>query len=260
MILIRMGNKRKIISKIAKHFPEHKMRIELFFGAGGSYFYLPKPKYSILNDADDDVTNLYLCIQNNIEELKKQIEILPVTESLINYWKENRETEPIRKAIRFLFLSNFTYMGKGDTLRLGLDNSKKSILKNLYKTFEYIKHSKITCCDFRDVIRKISFSDTVLKKDDAFVYLDPIYHETEHNYSVKNWTKQDTIDCLDLMFNSDLKCAMSEFDHPFVIEEAIKRNLNVIIIGERRNLKNRKVEILITNYKLNVKPQHLINF
>jgi len=30
-----------------------------------------------------------------------------------------------------------------------------------------------------------------------------------------------------------------------------QRNLNVIIIGERQNLKNRRTEILVTNYKNN---------
>ena len=43
---------------------------------------------------------------------------------------------------------------------------------------------------------------------------------------------------------------MSEFEHPFIIEQAKQtKGSNIIKIGERNNLKNRKVEILITNYK-----------
>ena len=42
---------------------------------------------------------------------------------------------------------------------------------------------------------------------------------------------------------------MSEFNHPFILEQAKERNLNVITIGERQNLKNRRTEILITNYE-----------
>ena len=56
---------------LAKYFPKHRMRIELFFGAGGSFFYLPEPKYAIVNDLDDDVTNLYLTIQNHLERLRE---------------------------------------------------------------------------------------------------------------------------------------------------------------------------------------------
>jgi DNA adenine methylase len=42
---------------------------------------------------------------------------------------------------------------------------------------------------------------------------------------------------------------MSEFDNEFILNQAKERNLNVYIIGERQNMKNRKTEILITNYK-----------
>ena len=250
MILTRMGNKRKIIKEVSKYFPDHKLRIELFFGAGGSYFYTPKPKYAILNDLDDDVINLYLILQNRKLELIKEIELVPISQSLIAHWKNNQETEPIKKAIRFLFLSNFTYLGKGDTMRLGLDNAKNSILKNIEATFDYLKHAKITCMDFRQVLSKISFSEKLNPKKNCFVYLDPNYLNTEHTYKVPEWTEKDTSDCLDIMINCGIRCAMSEFNHPFVIAEALKRGLNIITIGERKNIKNRKVEILITNYSI----------
>jgi len=40
----------------------------------------------------------------------------------------------------------------------------------------------------------------------------------------------------------------SEFDHPFILEQARQRGLNIHVIGERQNMKNRRVEILVTNY------------
>lgn len=248
MILVRLGNKRRLIKKISTCFPKHRMRIELFFGAGGSFFYLPKPKYSILNDLDDDVSNLYLVIQNQLEALRYEIEIIPISESLIKYWKKNQEIDPIKKAIRFLFLSNFTYLGKGDTLRIGLDNSKETILKNLNITFEYLRNSKITNRDFREVLPRISFSKGLNDKENCFIFLDPIYLDTESNYRTPKWHEKDMIDCLDIMINCGIKCAMSEFNHPVVVAEALKRGLNIITIGERSNIKNRRTEILITNY------------
>ena len=248
MILTRLGNKRRMKPELLKHFPDHRMRIELFFGAGGSFFYLPKPKYAILNDLDDDVINLYLMVQNNLELLRREIELVPITSSLIVYWKKNIEIDPIKKAVRFLFLSNFTYMGKGDTLRLGLDNSKQSILKNLNKTFELLQDAKITNRDFRDVLPKISFTKGLNDKEKCFVYLDPVYYETEHYYKVPTWTKDDSIDCLEILKNCGIKSAMSEFNHPFIVKEAKARGLNVIGLKDRANIKNRKLEILITNY------------
>lgn len=251
MILTRLGNKRRMKKDLEKYFPKHRMRIELFFGAGGSFFYLPEPKYAIINDLDDDVTNLYLVIQNQSDKLLKEIEIVPISESLIKYWKKNIETDPIKKAVRFLFLSNFTYMGKGDTIRYGLDNAKESILKNISATLKKLKNVKIMNRDFREVLPVISFSKGLNDKEHCFVYLDPVYLETEHYYRVPDWVEKDTTDCLDIMVNCGIKCAMSEFDHPFVVEEAKKRGLNIIYIKERANIKNRRTEILITNYELN---------
>ncbi len=251
MILTRLGNKRKMKDKLQLHFPPHRLRIELFFGAGGSFFYLPIPKFSILNDFDNDVTNLYLVLLDQKEELKRQIELLPISDSLIKHWKTNLETDPVRKALRFLLLSNFTYLGKGDTLRLGMDHTKRNLINRLDPTFEMLKNSKILNTDFREVLKKISFDKSVTPKSDSFVYLDPIYFGTEHWYRVPNWTIKDTEDCFILMATCGIKCAMSEFDSIEILELAIKYNMNVIYLKERQNIKNKRQEILITNYDSN---------
>lgn len=240
-----------MIKTIGGYFPEHRMRIELFFGAGGSYFYLPKPKYAIVNDLDDDVFNFYMVIKNQLEEFRKEIEIVPISESLLKFWKRNHESDPVKKAIRFIFLSNFSYMGKGDTLRLGLDNAKTSILQNLNSTFEALQGVKIMNRDFRDVLSKISFTKGLNDRENCFVYLDPVYLGTEHYYKVPNWKKSDSTDCLEIVANCGIKSAMSEFDHPFILQEAKRLNLNVIHLKSRANIKNRRTEILITNYDYN---------
>ena len=255
VMLTRLGNKTQLAPEIFSHFPAHKMRIIYFFGAGGDFFTMPKAKYNILNDFDDDVTNLYLIVQN--KEMKqiliKEIEILPISSTLVKYWKNNRESDPIKKAVRFLLLSNFTYLGKGDTLRLGLDNSRKQLIKSVEPCFLALHNCQISTLDFRELLSKISFSETVLAKKDALNYLDPIYYESEHTYNVPKWKLKDSLDCLDIAVNSGINTAISEFNHPTIIKEAKKRDLNIINIGSpKRNIKNKKQNILITNYD---KPQ-----
>ncbi|MCH2197135.1 MAG: DNA adenine methylase [Kordia sp.] len=234
-----------------KHFPEHRMRIELFFGAGGSFFHLPQPKYSILNDFDSDVSNLYKIILDRKEELKQQITIMPISEAMINHWKKHIETDAMRKAIRFLLLSNFTYLGKGDTLRLGIDNSKRNLLARIDPVFEMLQNSQITNCDFREVLPKISFHKDVTPKEKCFVYLDPVYLDTEYYYKVPKWSENDTEDCFKIMKDCGIKCAMSEFDHEAVLDFASDYEMKVIYLKDRRNIKNTKTEILITNYESN---------
>ena len=248
MILTRLGNKRKMKNYLNQYFQKHRLRIELFFGAGGSFFYLPIPKFAILNDLDDDVFNLYKVLLDQKEILKKEIELLPITESLVKYWKKNKETEPVKKAIRFLLLSNFTYLGKGDTIRLGIDHTKRNLLDRIEPTFKSLQNTKITCVDSRKVLNKISFDKSVTPKEDSFVYLDPEYFKTINNYNTPIWTINDTEDCFKIMKNCGINCSMSEFDTPEILEFAKKYKMNVIYLKKRRNLKKKSQEILITNY------------
>src|SRR5690606_14049318 len=131
------------------------------------------------------------------------------------------------------------------------DNSKSVLLNRIEPTFEYIKDARFMNVDFRKVINMISFGDesALCKKTDSFVYSDPPYYETEGWYTNNSNKEKDVIDHFDMLCNSGLRFAMSEFNSPFILENASQRGLNIITIGERRNLKNRRTEILITNYE-----------
>lgn len=250
MVLRRLGNKKAIAKKIQIHFP-HKITnwIEPFFGAGGMFFYKPKCKYNIVNDVDSDVFNLFQVISTQPKELKKAVWQMPIHEDLWNHWKEHKETDPILKAIRFIFLSNFGYMGKPETLRFLSGNTKRLIYHAIDKTCEFLFDVEFTNCDFRELFRKLSIRKSEIKK--TFVYCDPPYINTDNNYS-EGFNLQDSSDLFDELQKCGYKFAMSEFDDPFIIEQAKARKLNIITIGERRNLGNRRTEVLITNYQTSI--------
>jgi DNA adenine methylase len=245
MILRRLGNKKKLMPKLIQHFPPHKIWIEPFFGSGSAFFYKPKAKYSIVNDLDSDVYNLFIVVMERKKELEEAFYLMPIHSDLLNYWKKNKETDPIKKALRFLFLSNFTYLGKQDTINYGTENPKNIFYNNLDKTFELLHGIQFNNCDFRRFL-KVLLRDRNINI--SFIYNDSPYLSTGSNYENQSWTKKDFTDLLDANIATGCKFAVSEFDNPFVIEQAKARNLNVHIIGERQNLKNRRTEILITNY------------
>tara|TARA_R110000772_G_scaffold268300_1_gene394740 strand:- start:789 stop:1556 length:768 start_codon:yes stop_codon:yes gene_type:complete len=250
MILRRLGNKKKIAKEIQKYFPLHKIYIEPFFGAGGMFFNKPKAKYNIVNDLDSDVFNLFNVVMNQKEELEKAFYMMPIHSDLLKYYKENKETDPIKKALRFLFLSNFTIMGTGTSIRgSSTEESKENIDKNLKDTFDKLQYVKFFNFDFIDFFKTISFRRQS-EIDGVLIYCDPPYLGTNDNYS-NSFTEKQSKDLLDTLEETKCKFAMSEFDHPFILQQAKQRNLNVIIIGERQNLKNRRTEILVTNYKNN---------
>ncbi len=246
MILNRLGNKKNIAHKIIPYFPRHDIFIDLFFGAGGIYFHKPKSKHNFLNDLDDDVYNLFRHVIEHKEELKKALEQTPIIEKQHKEWVlGKREETDLWNAVRFIIISNYTYYGFGTTLRIGATNPKKVVLELMDATHAYLKDAYFFNADFRDVFQKLDYKTS---KHRAFCYVDPPYIQTGDNYS-NSFSEQDSLDLFDCLENSGIRWAMSEFDSPFIIDQAKQRNLNIIQIGERTNLKNKRTEILITNYE-----------
>lgn len=244
MILRRLGNKSKIAEMIQTKFPEHKVYVEPFFGAGGMFFNKRKAKYNIVNDYDNDVFNLFNVIMHRKDDFIEAFIKMPVQEGLLKHWKQNKETDEILKALRFIFLSNFTYLGKGTTMCFGTENPKSIILKNIDATQKYLENVQFANRDFRSFFEQLRERNS----DDTFIYCDPPYLGTDDNYET-SFNEQDSEDLFNLLIQSKCKFAISEFDHPFILEQAQKNGLNTLIIGERQNLKNRRTEILITNYE-----------
>ena len=254
MILHRMGNKSRIAADIQRYFPYHKTYVEPFFGAGGMFFNKPKAKFNVLNDLDSDVFNLYKVVLDQKDELLTAFKQMPVHTALLDYWKDREEVDPIRRALRFLLLSNFTLYGAQDTIHL-LTRSyvKKSFCDNLDLTFDILQDCLFSNFDFRKFLKSVSFVDYNYKqpsfdRDTTFIYADPPYLGSTNVYNVE-WGEKDSNDLFDCLQETRCNWAMSEFEHPFILEQVEQRNLHIIELGERRNIKNRKVEILVTNYK-----------
>lgn len=249
MLLRRLGNKSKLSMEIQKFFPKHKIYIEPFFGAGGMFFNKPKANYNVLNDLDSEVFNLFQVVISRKNELEELFKKMPISEDLWRHWKKTQEEEPLLKALRFLFLSNYGYLGLPDTMRFGVENTSKIIYENINKTHEFLFGCEFMNVDFRDIFKKLSLKNDA-EKLETFVYCDPPYLDTENNYE-SGFTHKDSEDLFKVLIESGCKFAMSEFDHPKIIEQAKDYGLIIETIRERVNIKNRRVEILVTNYKKN---------
>lgn len=248
MILRRLGNKKKIAQKIQAHFPAHSIYIEPFFGAGGMFFNKPKAKYNIVNDLDSDVYNLFWVVMNQKKELEEAFYIMPIHQDLFDYWNKNKETERIKRALRFILLSNFGYMGKPETIALQITLPAQQFIKYLEKTQDLLFNVKFSNNDFRKFLKSFAWRSEI-EKLNALIYSDSPYLNSTDTYSDSDtWIETDSLDLLNCLEATGCKFALSEFNHPFIINQAKERGLNVITIGERQTLKNRQVEILVTNY------------
>ena len=259
MILRRMGTKTRVVKKsnILQLLPQHTMFIDMFFGAGGFFFNKPKAKHNICNDYDSEVYNLYQVLITRKTELEEAIYQTPYHSDLFKYWIKNTEIDPVIKAVRFLMLSNYSYLGKGDTLRFSFGNSKKCLINNIEKTFDLIHDVYFMNYDFRDVLSKISIKGTS-ELDKTFIYADPPYLGTENNYGDNCKFKQkDSEDLFHVLVNSGYRFAISEFNNPVILDLARHHGLEVINLMERRNINNRRNEILIINYDIDISQQKL---
>jgi len=252
MILRRLGNKKKLAKQIQAFFPEHKIYIEPFFGAGGMFFNKPKAKYNIVNDLDSDVFNLFQVVMDQKDELERAFYMMPIHSDLLEYWKTNKETDPIKKALRFLFLSNFTFLGSGNGLRIGASGgtNKNIVVNNLNSTFDKLKNVQLNNCNYKKFINSIRFDDrkNPTETNQTFIYADPPYINTNDNYS-NSFTKTDSLELFEALQKTGCRWAMSEFNNPFILDQAKQRGLNIHFLGSRQNLKNRRTEILVTNYE-----------
>jgi len=250
-MLRRIGNKSKLLPKLLPLFPENITTfIDMFMGSGAVTFAMvDRCKYVIANDNDDNVYNLFMVLKEHKEELVDALTTMPVHERLFKHWVKTGEEGPIWKAARFLMLSNFSLLGQGDTLHFGQNNNKHHLLNNIKQGFRYIAYIQFMNSDFRDVLSKIAWRD-VQEKSRGFVYADPPYLETGNNYA-ESFIEDDTRDLFSILISSGLRFAVSEFRHPLVMALAEDHGLHVTSLGERCNLKNRREEILITNYDPN---------
>lgn len=245
-LISRQGTKRSLARDIISYFPPHKVYIEPFFGAGGLFFAKPLAEYNYLNDIDDDVFNFWRIFVEKPKKLMGALEKLIVTETQLKRWGAGeQEKTDLMRAVRFFVLSNYSFMSSGHTLA----NDRLPPAVYVAKKTRYFDdfHKKLSGALFynRDYV---DFLECVVPDNlkNAFCYCDPPYVNTDANYA--GFTANDFCNLLDVLISKNIKFAVSEFDSDFVVREAKKRKLNVVRIKERKNLKNRRMEILIMNY------------
>ena len=247
-----MGCKAKLAEKILSFFPLHDIYIEPFFGTGSIFFAKPLAKYNFLNDIDNDVYNLFKQLIENPRKLYSILRLLPVHETTFKEFLKTKSQDPIMQAARFLYLSNYSLLGTSSALRLANDYVKKILLQNIKNiSINKLKDAKFMNCDFREILGKVGIRDRNIghAKNRIFIYCDPPYIGTNHNYS-NNWTESDLNDLIEMLINYKAKFAISEFDSEIIREKAKHYGLEINYIAERQTLKNRNTDILLTNYNI----------
>ena len=248
-MLNRLGNKTKLLPSLLPLFPANVTTfVDLFAGSlAVSFAMLDRAKYVISNDIDGDVANLFFVWRDRPAELAAALECVPYHSAVLARFRAQPEQDAVWRAVAFVYKSNFTFLSNGETLKFGASNARQIALNAIRDGFAAINRIQFMDADFRDALWRICWRHERDKRS-ALIYADPPYVSTENNYDAPKWTQADTQDLFAVLTASGLRFAISEFDGAFIRDLAGRSGLTVTRLGERRNLLNRRVEVLVTNY------------
>lgn len=183
----RIGSKRKILNKILKLIPEHKIYGEAFVGGGSIYFGKEPVKKEYINDLDRNLIEGYKLLKNapsKEEALKyaikpnpnknRKIRDDPNTVLKIQNFVNNPPKNNAGKLLRLLYISRNTFNQTG----IGFIYTDATHLDKIKKIDEYkqrLKNTTILSEDYKTFLKKIDGKDT-------FFYLDPPYEKSDKLY------------------------------------------------------------------------------
>ncbi|EJF76273.1 DNA adenine methylase [Bartonella sp. DB5-6] len=191
-----MGGKHYLRKKIIPILNNinHETYVEPFLGSGVIFLNKRPAKYSIINDLNGEITNLFQCVQNNFDELAKRLEWLVCSRQLFFEFAsiEAESLSKVERAARFLFLQRCVMYGKKEYVSFGFGR-KKTTTFNPDKLLARMRRVRQKLLD--TTILNLSWERVVELFDapDSLFYLDPPYLVKKKCYSSGNFVEDDFV-------------------------------------------------------------------
>ena len=106
------GGKFTMSRQLVSMLPSHRRYFEPFFGGGSMFFRKKKAEWNVLNDIDNDLVNLYMCVIERFNEFCEYVQWLPRSRQIFEESKLLIKTpvidnpNPKRAALYFFSLRN----------------------------------------------------------------------------------------------------------------------------------------------------------
>jgi len=96
------GSKLRIAAKLCGNLPPHSAWVELFCGSAAMTLAKKPAQIEVINDINDEITNFFLQLRENSDELIRQIKLTPYSRAEFELSRvEETELKPIERARRF---------------------------------------------------------------------------------------------------------------------------------------------------------------
>ncbi len=218
------GSKWRIADRLVGMMPPHHTYCEPFFGSGAVFFRKQPSDIEVVNDMDNDVVNLFLCIQNDAEKLARLVMTTPYSRQM---YDDSFKDDPIRdilygldsyhRACQFLVRcwQGFGYRTTGEKSGWRNDvhgREKMYALWDWYRlpgwiveTAERLRAVQVENRPALEVIRRFNHAN-------VFMYLDPPY-------------------LLETRYRKQYRHEMTDADHESMLDEILSTKAKVMISG-----------------------------
>ena len=254
------GGKFTMSRQLVSMLPPHRRYFEPFFGGGSMFFRKKRAEWNILNDIDNDLVNLYMCVITRFSELCEYIRWFPRSRQIFEEAQLLIKTpvtdnpNPKRAAMYFFAVRNgFNNIPNGSFSK----DTKWDI--NIIEELKLSKKKLDNC-----TIENMHFGTLVKRYDPRqgdFFYFDPPYVVTDKK-TKKNYYRNVFDDKLhdelkqicDFIDENDAEFMLS-YDNREEISKLYKNyHLNHIktkYVGTKPEDRGKvRIELLITNFQI----------
>jgi len=199
------GGKYEMSRRFVPLIPPHERYFEVFSGGLSMFFRKEKAKWNVLNDKDNNIVNLYMCIIHELDKLVEYLNWIPRSREVFEEWrtdikvKKDINIPDPYQAAKYFYCIRHSF---NKLIHTPLSMTK-DMNKNWEEEFKYsrkkIGGSTIENLDFGDLI------DRYKPKNGDFWYLDPPYFIAtdkgdyyQHNFNAEDHLRlKDKIDKID---------------------------------------------------------------
>jgi len=255
VIIPYYGGKYELSRQLVPMIPKHERYIEVFAGGLSMYFRKSVASYSVVNDFDNDIANLYLVITEDFDSFKEYCKSIPKSRHLFTNFKlkikakHNINFPDYKRAAQYFYIIKNAFNNNFYCPMNKKDCWDNQMIDFIHLGREKLKHAIIENFDFRELYKRYP------PKPDDFWYFDPPYIVAGNrgDYYFHDFTEEDHNDLHKMILELDKagsKFMVSYDDKPSIIELYNKFTITkipVIYAGQVHDRKP-KNEVVVTNF------------
>lgn len=174
------GSKRESIPIILENLPNRHTFVDVFGGSGSVLLNVPEHDLEVFNDANSGITDFYICLQSQFDDLMDLISHLPHSKEFF-VWARDRLKNPEDRLIRavcWYAMAQQSFMGRAGQSWAKVSRPPGNIGKKLYARLPKFQeiHHRLRNVQIENLPDHRVF-DTYDSPDTIF-YCDPPYLDT----------------------------------------------------------------------------------